>query len=181
MSPSESLAAKKRIMFIKGDDFNYLTYNILITLDALKCHSHERAFKDHHKLGFLIDLVSSPSLASMLTRKIRVHGSLSRRDLHSLSTAYSNGASRQHFVARIVSSLTARRLIAVEKGEHDLDLNVWLNLTTIPPTFLASGLYKAERDNLKRLTLISKVLRTLTCRTFLERYYADHGVLVWHS
>ena len=55
MVTENSESAKKRIMFIKGEDFNFLAYNILITLDSLKCHTAERAFVDHHKLRSYLD------------------------------------------------------------------------------------------------------------------------------
>lgn len=177
----ESLAAKKRIMFIKGEDFNYLTYNILILLDSLRCHDQQKAFKDHHKIAYLIDLVSSPVLASILSRKGRLQTRLSMRDQHILATAYSNGASRQHFVARTINSLVTRGLVSVSQGQHQLDLDVWVNARELPSTFLSSELYDQERVNIELLKTISTQLRILNLKTFLTRFYGEQGVQVWHS
>lgn len=177
----DSTAVKKRIMFIQGEDFNYLAYHVLIILDALKCNSANKPLKDHRKLAFMIDIVSSPTLAPMLARRARLDSRLSVRDLHSLAIAYSNGASRKHLVTRIVSSLVTRGLLAVQKADRDLELNVWLNREKIPQAFLTSDLYKNERDNLKLLQGISSQLRALTLETFLKKFFDENGVQTWHS
>jgi hypothetical protein len=182
MTPAEeSLAAKKRIMFIKGEDFNFLAYNILIILDALRCHSENRPLKDHNKLAYLIDLISSPTLATIIERRERLGSKLSARDLHSLSTAYTNGAARKHFVARVLNSLKTKGLLGFRTGEHDLDLDVWLNADRLPSGFLSSDLYAPERTNIDLLKLVSKFLRTITFSTFISRFYGEQGVRLWHS
>lgn len=177
----QQMAAKKRIMFIKGEDFNYLAYNILICLDALRCHSQDRPFQDHRKLAFLVDLISSPNLAPLLERTTRLKAKLSKKDLHALATAYSSGASRKHFVVRIIHSLATRGYLTIAKGEHDLQLDVWLIQSAIPSSFLTSEVYRQERDNIALLQKVSRFVRTMTFSTFLERFYRDHGVQVWHS
>lgn len=177
----DSTAVKKRIMFIQGEDFNYLAYHVLVILDGLKCNSPNKPLKDHRKLAFVIDLVSSPTLAPMLARRARLDSRLSVRDLHSLATAYANGASRKHLVTRVVSSLVNRGLLAVKKADRDLELNVWLNREKIPQTFLTSDLYQNERDNLRLLRGISSHLRALTLETFLKKLFDDNGVQTWRS
>ena len=119
-------------------------YNILILLDALKCHSEDKPLKDHNKLAYLIDLVSSPTLAKIIERRERVCSKLGNRDLHSLSTAYTNGAMRKHFVSRVLNSLKAKGFIDLKRGEHDLDLDVWLYPDQLPSGFLKNGLYAPE-------------------------------------
>jgi hypothetical protein len=178
----ESIAAKKRIMFIKGEDFNYIAYHILVVLDSLNCYSEANVFRDHRKLAYLTDLVSSQSLARMLVRRNRLDSKLSQRDAHSLQTAYANGISRQHLVSRVIASLVSRGILSVKQGEKDsLELDVWLNKNKLPKSFLESDLYATERENLRLLLSISNRLRTVMFPTFLERYFSDHGVHTWHS
>lgn len=181
MTDPSSAIARKRIMFIKGEDFNYISYNILIILDSLKCSSRDHAFRDHRKLSFLVDFASSATLASMLERQSRLQSSLSRRDLHSLAVAYSNGASRKHFVARIVNSLITKGFVGVSKGENELYLDMWVKQENVPASFFKSDLYLTERDNMKKIAKVSRHIRTLTFPTFLERFFECHGVTVWHS
>ncbi len=85
-SAENSIAAKKRIMFIHGEDFNYLAYHVIVLLDTLKCDSASRPFKDHRKLAFLMDLVSSLHLAPMLVRRARLDSRLSTRDTRAIAS-----------------------------------------------------------------------------------------------
>ncbi|MDB5345775.1 MAG: hypothetical protein JWP89_4152 [Schlesneria sp.] len=181
MTDASTELAKKRIMFIKSEDFNFIAYNILVVLDVLKCDSSVRPFKDHRKLSFLVDFASSPVLAPMLERQLRLKSDLSRRDVHTLAVAYASGASRKHFVARIVNSLITKGFVEVRKGEHDLDLDVWIKREKVPETFISSDLYLLERENIKKVAAISSHIRTLTFPTFLDRFFERHGVTVWHS
>lgn len=179
--PDDALAAKKRIMFIKGEDFNFLAYNILIVLDALKCYSADNSLRDYDKLAYLVDLISSPTLATIIERRARLGSTLSKRDIHSLSIAYTNGAARKHFVARVLNSLKTREFLDIKRGEHELDVNVWLNSERLPNGFLVSDLYAPERANIELLKSVSKFLRTIKFQTFLLRFYGDQGVRLWHS
>jgi hypothetical protein len=180
-SASEATAAKKRIMFIKGEDFNFLAYHVLIVLDAFRCNSKERLFKDHRKLAFLPDLISSTSLTAILLRRKRLQSSLSARDAHLLATAYANGASRRHLVARVISALAQRGLLSIEKAEDGVAHDLWLNRDQVPKSFLDSDVYLVERENIEHLLQISNRIRTVSLETFLDRFFGDHGVHTWHS
>jgi hypothetical protein len=176
-----TLAAKKRIMFIKGEDYNYLAYHILIVLDELNCASPERPFRDHRKLAFMTDFVSSQSLANILVRCHRLKSLPSKRDAHSLASAYANGATRKHLITRVISSLERREVVSVAQGDKDLELNVWLNRSNVPESFLASDIYAVERANITLLRGVSPHLRTLNFDTFLQRFFGDCGVHTWHT
>lgn len=176
----DALAAKRRIMFIKGEDLNFLAYNILVALDALKCTSPEKPLKDHNKLAYLVDLISSPTLATIVERRCRLQSKLASRDIHSLSTAYTNGAARKHFVARVLNSLKTRGYVATAPGEHDFDLDVWLRPDQLPSGFVTSDLYAPERANIELLKSVSKFLRSINFQTFLTKYFSDQGVRTWH-
>ena len=51
--------AKKRLMFIQKEDYNYLCYNLILLLDNLECNSEDQKFKDFRKVAYLIDFISS--------------------------------------------------------------------------------------------------------------------------
>ena len=53
------LSVKKRIMFIKDEDYYFLTYHIFIILDWFNCYSKENLFVDCRKLPYLIYFLSS--------------------------------------------------------------------------------------------------------------------------
>jgi hypothetical protein len=175
------LSAKKRIMFIKGEDFNFLAYNILILLDQLDCNSEAKAFRDHRKLAFLVDLVSQPSLTGIIERRFRLNRSLSKRDLHSLSSAYANGESRKHFVERVLYAMATRGIIQIKKPPTEVAANIVLVPENISDSFSSSELFELERLNIRRIRVISPQIRTTVFQTFMTRFFDEQGVRTWHT
>lgn len=181
MTTESQRAAKRRIMFIKGEDFNFIAYNILVILMELECVNDSKQFIDHRKLSFLIDLVTVPQLASVMTTRAAMGEALGDRDLHSLSVSYSKGESRKHLVARTMLSLHTVGYIGLSKNNSDIGLNSWAVMDKIPPEFSASKLYDTERQRVEQLKSISRLLRSIKLSTFLEKFYANLGVHVWHT
>ena len=42
--------AKKRLMFIQKEDYNFLTYNFLILLKELDCINYQKRFTDFRRI-----------------------------------------------------------------------------------------------------------------------------------
>lgn len=181
MSGSTKLETRRRLMFIGGEDFNFLAYNILVILAELKCFSEQKAFRDHRKLAFLIDLVSTPKNAEILNRRYQSQSTLNKHDLHSLTSSYSKGVSRQPLTARVVHALIKRGLLSTAIDQSRNTSLIWLNRETVSKEFLSSDLFSLERYGLERLIPLCTRLRTVKFETFIERYFSDHGVRTWHS
>lgn len=172
-------AAKKRIMFVAGEDFNFLTYNVLIILDALGCNSQQKMFHDHRKLPYLISLASSPTAQQILLRRKRLNSSLGKRDLHTIASIYTQGVSRRHLVERVIYVLSRRGLVTARVGTESGSLDVCENNERIPEDFQESEFFELERANLNALRRIAPKLRSLKLGTFLQRYFTDQGVQTW--
>lgn len=181
MTAKDILLAKKRMMFIKGEDYNFLSYNIIVLLESLGCYDQKRSFIDHRKLSFLVDFVSQPSLAAIVVRRNRLGSSLGKRDLKSLYSAYADGESRKHFVERVLFSLNANKKISLIKAEGAQYANVWMNSAAVPEGFRQSDLFSLERDNIGRIREISAQVRTCGLSTFLANFFERQGVQVWRS
>lgn len=181
MTARDVLLAKKRMMFIKGEDYNFLSYNIIVLLESLACNEEKRSFTDHRKLSFLVDFVSQPSLASIVARRNRLSSALSRRDLKSLHAAYADGESRKHFVERVLYSLNANKKITLSKVEGAHYANLWINSTAVPEEFRRSELFALERDNIARIREISPQIRTCGLSALLANFFEKQGVQVWRS
>ena len=179
VTPEQHDAAKRRIMFIAGEDFNFLTYNILIILHSLDATSSENSFVDHRKLAFLVNLVSSPMAYRILLRRKRLHARLGTRDIHTLSTAYAQGIARRHLVERVLYVLTRRGLLQATQANADGPLRFHLDLEAVPSGFLTSDVYALERETVSELKRLAPTLRKQRFETFLERFFSDHGVQTW--
>ena len=60
--------AKKRMMFIQKEDYNFLTYNLLILLYSLNCISESKRFRDFRKVAYLVDFINSSGNISDYTQ-----------------------------------------------------------------------------------------------------------------
>lgn len=181
MVKDTSLAVKKRIMFIKGEDFNFLTYNSILILDAFGCTTDAKHFVDHRKLAYLIDFVSSPLLTGIVERSSHLKVIPSDRDRHALATAYSKGAARVHLITRLVCALERRKILSVTKQPSQPALDLVLHPNSLPNEFLSDPMYVPERETIATLKTVSNQLRTMTLSTTLDRLYVSKGVHVWHS
>ena len=52
-------SAKKRMMFIQKEDYNFLAYNLLIFLNTLGCTDEGKKFRDFRKVAYLIDFINT--------------------------------------------------------------------------------------------------------------------------
>jgi hypothetical protein len=128
-----------------------------------------------------MDFISSPQLVSMLLRRKQLDSKLSARDIQSLTGAYTAGFSRKHLISRVINALVAHGLIGIDRSEVNGTLTLWLTGDCSLKAFLKNELYQLERANIGRLLQISRLLRTLTFETFLQKYFIDNGVKAWHS
>lgn len=70
----DRLAIKKKIMFIKEEDYYFLTYNLLILLDVFKCHNEKTGFKFYQKIAYLIDFISYTHIAYSCVKEPPIPG-----------------------------------------------------------------------------------------------------------
>jgi hypothetical protein len=181
MDTARKIENKKRLMFIRGEDFNFLTYNILILLDHLNCTTAERPFIDHRKISFLIDFICEPKLTTLLTTPRNMLLNLAPIDKQLLVQAYSNGAIRLALITRLLQALSTRGLIGISSDNSGRFLSIYLNRSAISETFLNNELYLPERQNLKDITVHLSRIRSIQLKAFLERTFEENGISTWHS
>jgi hypothetical protein len=181
MNTEELGRLKKRMMFIKGDDFYFIAYNSLLLLSELECDSQQRLFKDHRKLSFLVDFVSDPRLSEIVALAKDENCVPSTIDTHGLTLAYSHGASRQHITMRIACALETKGIMGIERGTQKEGFDVYLNRDRLPADFLSDDLYEVERHNIHTLRRLLPQLRVMKLRTMLGQLFVRNGVDVWHA
>jgi hypothetical protein len=181
MNTEEGRALKKRMMFVKGDDFYFIAYNAMLLLSELDCTSVNKTFVDHRKLSFLIDFVSDPSLIQMVYRRKHLSTTLSNGDRNELSHAYSRGASRQHLVMRLECVLETKGYFGIEKGTRQSGFDVYLHKEQLPERFLEDELYEVERQNVALIRKTIPKVRTMTLATMLQHLFQENGVEAWHA
>ena len=181
MNTEEAIRLKKRMMFAKGDDFYFITYNVLLLLSELGCDSANRVFKDYRKLSFLVDFESDPKLTEIVAESRDAGVVPSSGDRHELSLAYSRGTSRQHFVMRLVSAIETKGLLGIERGTQQEGFDVFLHKDQLPADFLNDQLYETECENIRTLRRLFPQLRMMKLKTMFQQLFESNGVEVWHA
>jgi len=172
------LDIKKRMMFLKGDDLYYLTYNILILLKELRCFSNERPFIDHNKLAFLVEFVADKQITSIIAaNSIKVD--LSQSEKHILQSTYAEGIMRRHIITRLIFALNKRRIIGLSQGETASQIMLWITSDTLPEDFFKTDVYDAEISNISLFKQVLPKVRTMRLDTMLGKLFDRYGVSTW--
>jgi hypothetical protein len=167
-------AAKRRIMFVAGEDFYFLAYTLFVLLRELKARSAEHSLLDSRKLAYLADFVGSDSDLNLAV----THAPLSAAARSRLALLYDRAVARRIAVERLVEALAKRDLIQMSRASGEAD-RLHLIETREVLALLASPLLEAEARRLKRLRQGLPHLRTMTLATVKDRLFGDRGVRTW--
>ncbi|REA63418.1 hypothetical protein DSL64_02935 [Dyadobacter luteus] len=159
-------AAKKRLMFIQKEDYNFLAYNTIILLDALGCTSEEKKFKDFRKIAYLIDFINEG-------------GDPSKFDQSQLSKIYSRAQIKKKLLHHLVIILKNKNFIGVSMNSTSHTIDLWLKKTEVSEGFLDKRMFNAELSNIKSLKSAVRSLRTITIKTLADKVFADNNVITW--
>jgi hypothetical protein len=176
-----NIEIKKRLMFAKGDDFYFLTYNSLILLYSLECDSDKNLFIDSSKIAFLTDFIADSNCIRLLELSLKEHAHLGSDDIQTLQHIYVNSLSRRHLLSRLLFVLQKRGFVSIETNKNDNALlDIYLNLDKMPKQFFNPAVYQAEIENAKKLRKLLPRIKTIALKTLLNRLFTQNGVNTWH-
>lgn len=174
-------AVKKRMMFSKGDDFYFLTYNLLILASELKCFSEDKVFVDHRKVAFLVGFVSNPWLTDLALRCKGQNRTPANIDRNELAKTYADGSARIHLMTRLLFASERKGLLTLYPGRRKHSIDFAINEPALPDGFLANLIFEMERENVAKLRKLMPQVRKNTLGSMLERLFVENGVQVWHD
>ncbi|WP_166962030.1 hypothetical protein [Yeosuana marina] len=173
----KDISIKKRIMFIKGEDYNFLTYNIFIILYVLGCVDGKSSLKDHRKLSFLIDFVSDDKLIDVIENSFENDNQqINEIDRELLNQSFTNSLLRIKTINQLVFTLTNENYLILTDKKLE-KLNISLNKKNVSSDFLRGKLFDIERNNAKRLKSIIQRISIIDIKNMLDQLYFKHGVL----
>ncbi len=169
--------AKKRIMYLSGEDFYLYCYSVFIILDSLGCREG-KYFRDYRKLAFLTDIINDEKVVYVITNP--VDGALNPKDYECLLDSYSNGLTRRSEILKLLFVLEKKGYITLERGKSQ-EINVSLNKNNLPNDFFSKKIFEYEYSNAKSIAKTIKKLGLLTLETMLNKIYVENGVKTWVS
>lgn len=158
--------AKKRMMFIQNEDYNFITYNLIILLFALKCTSREKKFKDFRKIAYLIEFINSG-------------GDINKYNRNELASIYSNAQLKKQLISHILIVLKNRDFIDIDINDVSKSFDIWLNTDKIPNDFFNVELFKNEINNINTIKQYVSSLRILTVKTMVDKIFTNKNILTW--
>jgi hypothetical protein len=158
--------AKKRIMFIQKEDYNFLTYNLLLVLYVLKCESQESMFKDFRKIAYLIEIISTQRQIDSYTT-------------NELSIIYTRAQLKKKLISHLLIVLKNRKFIGVALNKPQRSFDLWLITENIPTEFLSNSLFSIETENIQQIRRNNSYLRTMTIKNFVDNLFTKKGVVTW--
>jgi len=158
--------AKKRLMFIQKEDYNYLTYNLIILLNELDCIAENKSFNDFKKISYLVDFIGS-------TRELK---DFSQNELGSI---YSKTHLKKKLISHLLIVLKNKNYIGISINKTHLTFNIWLKKDNIPESFFNRELFKTEIENIKKIKKEVRGLKRTTVKTMVDILYTSKNVLTW--
>lgn len=172
----ENNSIKKRMMFIKSEDYNFLTYNIFIILNGLDCIEGKSSLKDHRKISFLIDFVSNGKLIDIVEKQLKNPNSkINEVDKALLSQSFTDSLLRIRTINQLVFTLTNENFLKITDKKLE-KLSICLNKKIVQKEFFKGDIFKIERDNIKRLKSLVKRISILDMSNMLQTLYYNNGI-----
>ncbi|MFT6834271.1 MAG: hypothetical protein ACJA0H_000299 [Francisellaceae bacterium] len=158
--------AKKRLMFIQAEDYNYLCYNLLIILDYYKCYSEDKPFKDFRKIAYLVDFISN-------NKKISLY------DANDLTEVYSHAQLKKKLISHLLIILKNMGFVEISINTTHRTFNVWLNQSKELNSFIKNEMFFDEYERVELLNKQVPSIRTATIKTMVEKIFSNKGVITW--
>lgn len=159
-------AAKKRLMFIQKEDYNFLAYNTIILLDTLGCTSESRKFKDFRKIAYLIDFINEG-------------GDPTKFNEQQLAKIYSRAQIKKKLLHHLVVVLKNKKIIGVSVNGASRTIDLWLNRSAVPSEFLDEEFFSNEVTNINQLKAVLGTLKTFTMKTLADKIFTQNNVITW--
>src|SRR5690606_4766235 len=127
-------SAKKRLMFIQKEDYNFLAYSTIILLKSLECTNEDKKFKDFRKIAYLVDFVNEGGIPRQF-------------DPPRLADIYAKAQIKKKLLHHLLIVLKNRNLIGVSINTASQTIDLWLKKEAIPTDFFETPMFENKIRN----------------------------------
>lgn len=158
--------AKKRMMFIQGEDYNFLAYNLLIFLNEMGCHSENTKFRDFRKIAYLIDFISGSA-------------NLDEFERFELSNIYLKAQLKKKLLSHLIITLQNKSYLDISLNTTHKSIELWINKKNIPKDFFDKTIFKREISNIKKLKKELGITKVSLLKKLIDDIFTNRGVSTW--
>lgn len=157
---------KKRMMFIQKEDYNFLTYNLLLLLNEMDCTSESKKFNDFRRIAYLIEFISN---------------SINIEDYKEidLSNIYLRAQLKKKLLSHLIITLKNKGYLYISLNTVHKTLDIWIDKDKIPSDFFDTEYFSKEILNIKKVKKIAKITKVQKLKSMIDNLYTKRGVLTW--
>jgi len=159
-------SAKKRMMFIQKEDYNFLVYNTLLILDALGCTNESKQFIDFRKIAYLVDIISSNKNLDEFTQ-------------NDLASIYSKAQLKKKLLSHILIVLKNKKMLGVSLNRTRQSFDIWIEKENIPSNFFDEKLFQQEKENILQVKNNVRALNSSTIKTMVDKLFTSKNIMTW--
>ena len=158
--------AKKRLMYIQKEDYNFLTYILLLVLIKFDAKSESSRFRDFRKIAYLIHFINlNPNFNSF--------------EKNELAKIYSQAQLKKQLLSHLLIILKNRGFIGMQINQRQQSFDVWINEKNIPNDFFNQDIFFNELENIQTLKLNIKRLKTITVKNLVDTIFTKNNIITW--
>jgi hypothetical protein len=158
--------AKKRLMYIQKEDYNFLAYNILLVLKQLDAKSENSSFKDFRKIAYLVHFINlNPNFNSY--------------DQNELLKIYSQAQLKKQLISHLLIILRNRKFIGMSVNHIHQSFDIWINEENIPNDFFDKEIFENEIKNIQSLQFAISRLKGITVKKMVDTIFTKNNIITW--
>jgi hypothetical protein len=158
--------ARKRMMFIQKEDYNYLCYNLIIILNNLGCTKESYQFKDFRKIAYLVDFTSAIKNIDDFTQD-------------ELGSIYSKSHIKKKLLSHLLIVLKNKDYLGISMNKTHKSFDIWLKIDNIPKAFFDKDIFYNELNNFDILKTKIRGIRNTTIKTMVDILFTSKNILTW--
>ncbi|MFD2914141.1 hypothetical protein [Psychroserpens luteus] len=162
----DKLSAKKRMMFIQKEDYNYLCYNLILILNKLECTEESNEFRDFRKIAYLVDFTSSSKVIADFSQD-------------ELGNIYSKAQLKKKLLSHLLIVLKNKDYLGISINRTHKSFDIWLKKKNLPEDFFDNDVFNNELKNIEKLKKEIRGLRTTTIKTMVNTLFTSKNILTW--
>ncbi|MGF1794277.1 hypothetical protein L4D21_27340, partial [Photobacterium profundum] len=116
----KKIDAKKRLMFVQNDDYNFLCYIIIVTLDYFKCFNKKSSFKDFRKIAFIANIIFCRN----------------KKDWNSI---YYKSQITVRTLSTLIQAMENKGIIELSMNDKNKTVDIWLKKNETTNSFIKDG------------------------------------------
>jgi len=170
---------KRRLVYNKSEDLNFIAYNVLLLLHHLNCTNSQRKFNDYRKLVFLISIISDDKKTSILTDYYK-EGIIANKNIRTvINRLYYDSIEHLTLIRYLLVILEKKGVVKLVMESNKT--NVFIENSRDFLIFFEDERFIKEKRRIEKIQQKIPRIRSINYMTFIENFFKRNGVAIWEN